>query len=452
MNGPRQPWGTSSLRFRLAVGASAITLGAMLVFAVIARSLLREGLLERLDEDLGTQAAVLLQEVTAHPDGRFDANVQTVLQAHGEDSSARVYRAERLVWESPVKFAPVRLEADGGPRSVVSRDGWRVLSVRDGTHTVLVQRSQATLEATLGRYDRSAVLGGLGAAALVGLLLGSMMVAAARPLGRLVDRVEDLEGSDPIPGLGRNDEIGRLARALEASLHRLRSVRAREARFLADASHELRTPVTALLADLEYTLSHPRSPDEHHEALRRALRTATHMRDLAANMLALTRSQSSDVTPISKRPLDLLELAEDVVDRLMPLAVNKDLELIVTGDQSDLAGDATLLSRLIENLAGNAIKYTDSGGVTLEVQPEGGNVWLRVVDTGPGIPPEVLERLTEPYSRGEESHRDSFGLGLAVVQSIVAAHGGHIEADSRVGLGTRILVRLPSGLPEGTAG
>ena len=441
------------LRYRLAIGASLIMFALLLLVLWFVHAWLEGHLVAHLDEELTIQARVVLEEVTEAPDGKFTAGASVSLGLDSGGSSAFAYNAGQLVWQrveagTPQPFNPGFLTSSATTQ-VVSQDAWRIIGLRRGPFVVQVGHPLKAIHGTLKSLDEAAIFGGLIATVLAGVLLTLMMTLAARPFNHLVERIEHLEGNAPIPNTQRMDEIGRIARALETSLQKLRGSRQRETRFLADASHELRTPVTALITDLEYSLSQPRSPEEDRAALRRALRTATHMRDLAANLLALTRAQSVDTTPITRQPLDLLALAEDAVDRLMPLAVQKGLEVVIEGEEATLQGDATLLSRLIENLLGNAIKYTQHGQVTLEVRPDADNIWIQVRDTGPGMSPETLERLSEPYARGNVLHPDSFGLGLAVVESIVAAHGGHIEAESLVGTGTRILVRLPkSGTPN----
>ncbi|WP_281260130.1 sensor histidine kinase [Deinococcus planocerae] len=222
------------------------------------------------------------------------------------------------------------------------------------------------------------------------------------------------------------------------SLTELRTVRELEARFLADASHELRTPVTALMTVLEHALDRPRSPQEQHEALERALRNARHLRQLTTDLLTLSRARFAP----TRLDLDLLVLANEVVDRLMPLAVQKDLQVEVDGTPAPLQGDPVLVTRLIENLLSNAVKFTDAGGVRVYVHPVGDEVEVTVEDDGVGITPEQVTQLQEPFQRGGDQRREGFGLGLAVVRSVAEAHGGRVELERRTEGGTRATVRL----------
>ena len=140
----------------------------------------------------------------------------------------------------------------------------------------------------------------------------------------------------------------------------------------------------------------------------------------------------------------LLSLASDVVDRLMPLAAAKGLFIDMNGLPSALQGDRVLLTRLVENLIGNAIKYTNQGSIQVDVRPIGPHVTLSVTDTGIGIPNDKLEAIFQPFNRANLEHRDGFGLGLAVVESVVKAHKGQTQITSQVNQGTKVTIYLPT--------
>jgi two-component system, sensor histidine kinase and response regulator len=152
--------------------------------------------------------------------------------------------------------------------------------------------------------------------------------------------------------------------------------------------------------------------------------------------------------------LDLLPLASDVVDRLMPLAAAKGLFIDMNGLPAKLQGDRVLLTRLVENLIGNAIKYTNQGSIRVDVRPleqslepklpEPKQIILTVTDTG--IPTDKLEAVFQPFNRANLEHRDGFGLGLAVVESVIEAHNGRTEIVSQIYKGTQVKVFLPAHL------
>ena len=441
-----------SLRWRLALLSSLVTFLALAVLAVSSGLALQRVRIFDLDGELDAQAQAVLDASHDHPLSGLSDQVESSLTLETGTSAARLYRAGRLVWQggarrAPATLDPIALAVSGRDRC--SCNDWRVRTLVDAASnlklTVQVGRSLRGISDTLTDYARIAALGTILATTAAGLLAAVFVGQALRPLERLVSRVSSLDSDAAIPGLGEPTEIGALARALQGSLERLRETRELEARFLADASHELRTPVTALAAGLEHTLERPRSPQENRAAVQLAWRQAIHLRELAINLLALSRSK---VAPPARVRLDLLELAGEATDRLMPLAVDKNLTLDVDGEPSLTEGDPVLLARVIENLISNAIRYTTRGAVSVRVQPAAGGNWvmLTVADTGPGIPAAERVRLLEPFQRGAHGNHEGFGLGLAVVQSIVGAHGGQLELSERPGGGAVAAIRLPAAL------
>lgn len=433
-----------SLRLRLALLSGGVTLAALTALAVGSGLALERSRLAGLDGELKAQARAVLAAALEVTGGRLPPQIEQELTLETGRSSALVYQSGRLVWRGGRTDDPVPLDPAGRigePVRICSCGAWRVYSLGRGEVRVQIGRPLAPIRSTLADYAGAAILAGLLAALGAGVLTALVMGSATAPLARLARRVRRLESNEPIPALERRDELGALAWALEASLQELRQTREREARFLADASHELRTPVTAMIADLQHALSRPHPPAEPWLALERTLRGATHLRELASNLLALTRAGTGQPSRVR---LDLLELASQAADRLMPLASAKGLEIVVTGEVAELLGDPVLLSRAIENLIGNAIKFTDVGLVRLEVAASAQFVKLTVTDTGAGIGPVQLERLWQPFHRADPAHRDGYGLGLAVVRGVVEAHGGTVGLSSTVGCGTVVSIELPT--------
>lgn len=440
-------WASFSLRYRLAALSSLVTLLALAALAVSSGLALERSRVRDLDEELSVMTRIVTNEALESPNNQPSSTADDSLQSLNGSATAFVYRdttPRRLIWGSgPDSPEPLdaRFLASNTQRALCSCDGWRVLSRRRGGLVVQVARPLAPIQATIRSYARISAFGTLIAALLAGLVTVLAVNTATIDLERLTRRVDHLEGHEPIPGTTRTDEIGTLARAIEQSRKLTLEQREREARFIADASHELRTPITALVAELEHALAKPRSSEDQRLALSRSLRVATHMYDLASNLLTLQRTRVGE--RLSSAPLELLEIASDVADRMIPLAASKNLSLEVNGQPTQIAGDRVLLTRLIENLIGNAIKYTPTGEIALEVHPEGDTAVLHVQDTGIGIPSNKLERLFEAFNRADPTHRDGFGLGLAVVRGVAEAHGGTAEVSSVVGRGTTVTVRLP---------
>ncbi len=440
-------WAAISLRYRLAALSSLVTLLALAALAISSGLALERSRVRDLDEELSVMTRIVMNEALESSTNEPSTTADDSLQSVNGSATAFVYRdaaPRKLIWGSgPDSPEPLdsRFLITSAQRAVCSCDGWRVRSERRGGLIVQIGRPLAPIEGTIRSYARISSFGTLIAALLAGLVTVLAVNTATVDLEHLTRRVDDLEAHDPIPGTHRTDEIGTLARAIEQSRRLTLEQREREARFLADASHELRTPITALVAELEHALAKPRSSDDQRLALRRSLRVATHMYDLASNLLTLQRTQVNE--PIARTPLELLDIASDAVDRMMPLAAAKNLSLEVNGSPTRILGDRVLLSRMVENLIGNAIKYTHSGEIALEVHPEITSAVLRVRDTGIGIPADKLTLLFEAFNRADPTHRDGFGLGLAVVQGVTVAHGGQSEISSALGQGTTVTVRLP---------
>lgn len=320
----------------------------------------------------------------------------------------------------------------GGYRTVVYR-GWNNVIMMGIPASVGNQRITQFWASSVG----SAV-----AAFLVALgLVATLSLALTRPLAALAKRTARLETPDPIPGLERRDEVGLLARALESGLAGLKQARETEKQFLAAASHELRTPITALVMGLERDLAKPRSAEEAREALRRAHRTALRLSDMSGNLLTLNRAGVSGQPRIE---LNLLEIAAQVADEQMPVAVNKGLYIELGGDSVSFPGDPGAVRQVVSNLVSNSIKFTDAGFVRVTLHKSLEWATLIVEDSGIGIPEDPAEArsLLEPFRRSSvvASTRPGAGLGLAVVAEVAKAHGGTIELSRRVGGGTKVVV------------
>jgi signal transduction histidine kinase len=250
------------------------------------------------------------------------------------------------------------------------------------------------------------------------------------------------------------EEFERLVATLNDMIERLETSFMGLRRFTADASHELKTPLTVLRADVERAMSEP-SQSERMVALEEALHETTRMADLVESLLTLARADEGRFD-IHREPVDLKPLVDDVYETALILgegagvAVNLQFTAEVT-----IMGDRTRLRQLFLNLVTNAIKYTPPGGkvdIGLGLHPD--NVTFAVRDTGIGIAaadvPYIFERFWRAdRARSRMSERGGFGLGLAISQWIAQAHGGTLTASSRLGRGSLFTVTLP--LAQGAA-
>lgn len=302
----------------------------------------------------------------------------------------------------------------------------------------------------------------------IGVLLTITMIAVlTRPLielTRAVERVRNAGFSEEVvgammPGWARDDEIGRLSRTFHETLERLRTemqrVRLTDAHrreMVASVSHDLRTPLTALIGQLE-TIRMKRAvlpPEEVSELFTRAQQNAQHLQRLTDALAELARLDSPEFRT-HPEPIAIGELADDVVQRFAARAGDAGLSLKLDyPDGLPLARvDAALVERALANLIDNALRITPRGGmVEVRVVPDADKARIEVSDTGPGVAPEDQPRVFERFYQAAR-HRDlrgSAGLGLAIVRRVAELHGGQAGLRSHPGAGATFFIELPLGL------
>lgn len=219
-------------------------------------------------------------------------------------------------------------------------------------------------------------------------------------------------------------------------------------RFVSDASHELRTPLTALKTSMEVALREKRlSTKEAKKILEEGLEEVENLETLTSSLLNLAQTSQME-NQLSFSPVSLSEIADSAWQKVKNLADQKKINLRKNLTQVILKSDRESLEKLILILLDNAIKYTPSGGeVELEVGKDSRNAFIRVSDTGIGIPEEELSRIFDRFYRVEPSRSkveaQGYGLGLSIAQKIVEKHKGKIEVKSRLNEGTVFTVYLP---------
>jgi signal transduction histidine kinase len=295
--------------------------------------------------------------------------------------------------------------------------------------------------------QRALVMGLPGVVLLVAVVAWTLVGRALRPVEAIRSEVESITGSTihrRVPESGADDEIGRLAETMNAMLSRLEAAQARQRQFVSDASHELRSPVTAIRSDLEVALHE--GPDAEWPAVARAvLGEEARLERLLEDLLTLASADETAGAP-PDTPVDLAALvAEDAArSRDVPVRVQAPEG---DGDAVVVAGSSPQLARVVTNLVDNAARHART---TVEVAvapvPSSGTVRLTVDDDGPGIAIPDRERVFERFTRLDEGRARSdggAGLGLAVVRSIVIRHRGHVWVEDAPLGGARFLVELP---------
>jgi two-component system, OmpR family, sensor kinase len=313
--------------------------------------------------------------------------------------------------------------------------------------------SLAAGDALLSTFRISLLVGTLIATLLAGFAARMLITRALQPLGQVVAATRRVAAGDwgvRVGGDAPLNELGELARSFDRMVEQLQAAFETQRQFVADASHELRSPLTAVGGMLEMLeINADRGDPAARERIQAGLtREVERMSRLVDDLLTLSRIERDG--PVS----ELVQL-DAVVAELRPTleALAQGHELTVQlAPVRPVLGQRTRLEEIVVNLVDNAAKYTPAGGtITLTVQDEGDSVVLRVCDTGIGIRPDALSRIFERFYRADYSRARAtggFGLGLAIVQAVVTAHRGTVEVASQLDQGSVFTVRLPSVIVE----
>ena len=255
----------------------------------------------------------------------------------------------------------------------------------------------------------------------------------------------DLDFDLPVKG---NDRISSLTRSFDSMRRALKEEYARRARFIMGVSHDLRTPLTLIQGYVEaISDGFASEPDSQKKYLSIILDKARNLESMVGELIEFVRMETGQWR-MTHREVPARTLLMDLVRRFSEDALILKREFgwsIDLPDEATVRMDASLFTRALENLVGNAIRYTEpSGRITLDARVESGEAVLSITDTGIGIPEEDLQRIYDPFYRGTNSRREQgFGLGLATVKSIIESHGWAIGVSSHVGSGTTFTIRMP---------
>jgi signal transduction histidine kinase len=281
------------------------------------------------------------------------------------------------------------------------------------------------------------------------LLAGSALV----PVERLISDLEAIQDGRSLhrrlPAESDDNEIDRLSHTLNAMMARLEGSFAALRRFTADASHELKTPLTVLRADIERAMQSPHVADDQLPALEEALAETARMADLVDSLLTLARADEGRFD-LYREPVALEPIVREVIETAVILGEASGVRIALERvDEVTVDGDAVRLRQLFLNLVTNAVKYTPKdGSVTISLEDRGDHVAFSVQDTGVGIAAADLPYIFDRFWRADRvrsrtGERGGVGLGLAIAQWIAHAHGGFIAVGSRLGRGSTFTVQLP---------
>jgi signal transduction histidine kinase len=375
----------------------------------------------------------------------------------GEEGFAQLLRPDGTVLDRSgglraAALDPVRLRrAAAGEEVLVERrlpgiEGTaRVLARGDaGGRVVAVGQSLQDRDDTLASLVVSFAIGGPIAVVLASLLGYALASAGLRPVEAMRRRARDVSlsgGDERLPLPAAHDEIRRLGETLNEMLDRLRRSFERERRFVADASHELRTPVAVIKTELEGALRAGGHDPQVRAALAASVEECDHLAQLAEDLLVVARSGEGEL-PMRPQRLDPSELLERVRGRFSDRAGERGRAIRVDADGAgSVYADELRLGQALGNLVDNALRY-GRGEIALRSRGADGGVELEVSDQGEGFAPDFADRAFERFARGDRARvRDGTGLGLSIVRTIAVAHGGRAEVVP--GGGATIRIWLP---------
>jgi signal transduction histidine kinase len=369
-----------------------------------------------------------------------------------DDTSLAVLRDGTFDWAGPRLAAPPRF--DGGVHvGVASGVEYAAVPTRSSAGQMLyaVREEPGFWVAStrfLFEFWRQLLLAGIAAAAialLVARWLARGMTQPLRDMAKAARRMETGDYGQRVQTTSR-DEVGRLAVAFNRMSGELESLERLRRDLVANVSHELKTPISALRARLENLLDGVERADA--ATLQVMLSQTERLTRLVDQLLELSRLESGDV-PIVREGLALRPLVERVLSEIDVVRARRDVELSeqVPDDLPAVYADPERVHQVLFNLLDNAVRFTPSGGrVTVTAHSRNASVDVAVADTGPGIAPEHLPRLFERFYRvdsGRSRDEGGTGIGLAIARSVVEAQGGRIWAESEPGMGSTFTFELP---------
>jgi len=441
-----------SVRGRTTLAATLVVGLALVVGVAVLLVVLRRSLVASVDGGIRIRAGVLAAAVSTGaplnplPPSNDDASLVQVTDASGAilTASPNIEGEAALLKASSGRDGSIRTASglpigEGGSFRVLTRS----VTTPTGTVGILVASSLASADHSVAIVAGALAVGAPALLLVVALTTWTTVGRALSPVEAIRAEVAEISMGAldrRVPEPATTDEIGRLARTMNEMLGRLRASAARQRQFVSDASHELRSPLAGMRAELEVALAHGQDADWPQTA-GDVLEDLGRVQRLVDQLLVLARLDEG--VPIAgDRTVDLDELVLREARRARERnGLVVDVREVSAGR---VRGDPDRLRQVVRNLVDNAARHARSR-VTLGLQAQAGSAVLTVADDGPGIPPSERERIFERFTRLDEARatdRGGYGLGLAITREIVAAHGGTVEAEGAP-VGARLVVRLP---------
>lgn len=358
---------------------------------------------------------------------------------HGDKMSFQVWtNSGRDAFRSPGSpTVPLRADfADGFAETEIDGQLWRVYSVSDATGRVHVQvgRTHEQLRAELSRWVQLSMAAAVAVFALLAAAIWFVICWSLRPVVGVQDAIQQRDALDltPLPCHDLPDEVAPMVESFNRLLQRLDASVQGERRFIADAAHELRTPLAALVAHTQLALD-TNDPQESRAALLRLNTVVQRSARLTEQLLDMARLDAGR-TLDSERRIGLYELIEVVVRDFELTAQQRQQRVALELEVCEIVGDVDALGILVRNLIDNALRYSGVGGrVVVSCQVCGSEVLLKVADDGPGVPEGEHERIFDRFYRVAGNGGRGSGVGLSLVARIAQLHGASIEVGPGLG-------------------
>lgn len=416
---------------------------------------------QALDQELQLRAQDL-SALVKDPHSSLKAEANGHLVEAGE-SFAELFDARGRVLEASRSLHNSRLLSSAQVASALTRDRFidrssapgldepaRLLAVplQSGTHraVLVVGATRENRAETLRSLRTQLLIAGpvaLVLATLVGYLLAGAALRTVESMRRRAAKISADKAGERLPVPSTRDELQRLGETLNEMLARLEGALARERRFVAEAGHELRTPLALLRAELDYALHYAEGEDELRRALTAASAETDRLTQLAGDLLLIASSEDGGL-PLRTEVLQAREVMESVRARFAWRAESEGRRLMLEVPAwLELRGDRIRLEQALGNLLDNSLRY-GRGTVTLSAAASNGTIELRVRDEGEGFPRELIGHAFERFNRGQETRSGpGAGLGLSIVETIAKAHRGKAVATNSADGGADVAIRLP---------
>ncbi len=377
--------------------------------------------------------------------GEVSAEVSQTLINERLDFVVQIWSVDGRILYASVPHVAVPSQAQLGLAEVLAgNQWWRTYSVATPLRVIQVAQPVAIRRGLAAEAAWRSVMPLTLLAPLLGMTMWVLVSWTLRPLQRVANevRARDAGSLALLPVAHLPDEVAPLVTALNDLLQRLGDALSAQRAFVADAAHELRSPLTALKLQL-HVLAHARDGQDRQHALTELAEGMDRASRLVEQLLALARSEPG-APPLPLAPLDLSALSRDTLAALAPLAQSRGARLsLLTNTPVWVQGNVSALTSLVRNLVDNAIRHSPRGAqVDVAVEASGGQATLTVDDAGPGLPLTERERAFDRFYRRAADSEPGSGLGLAIVRSVAQRHGAQVKlSDAPLG-GLRVSVRL----------